>query len=182
MPKFFTVKEAAAQSGKSDSAIRRIIYPILENPKHPDRVHIEPSPKEALALRMRGENFPWRISDDFLRRIMADEPKKKSGPKSTVASDASASVMIEMLRKELEIKNQQIAAQNQQITSQNELMKGLSERMRESNILIGSLQQRLGLTDGSEKKQTASGDNSEKGSIASQPPPKKTPWYRMKIF
>ena len=46
--------------------------------------------------------------------------------------------LVEMLRKELDIKNQQI---NQQM----ELINGLSERMREGNILIGSLQQQLAL-------------------------------------
>ena len=113
---------------------------------------------------------------------MAGEPKKKSAAKATVASDASASVMIEVLRQELEIKNQQIAAQNQQIVSQNELMKGLSERLHEGNVLIGSLQQQLALTDGSRNKQASPDDNSPKGSIASEPPAKKTPWYRIKIF
>ena len=52
---------------------------------------------------------------------------------------------------ELDIKNQQIAAQHQQMTAQNELMKGLSERLREGNILIGSLQQQLALGDGTKR-------------------------------
>jgi len=36
---------------------------------------------------------------------------------------------------------------NRQIETQNELLKGLSERLREGNILIGSLQQQLALPE-----------------------------------
>src|SRR5437764_167611 len=43
MPTFLTVKEAARLTGKSPSSIRRIIYPILKNNSHPDRVHIQPN-------------------------------------------------------------------------------------------------------------------------------------------
>lgn len=149
MTKFLTVKEAAQATGKSASSIRRIIYPILENDQHPDRVHIEPTVKEAKALRLKGENFPWKISEELLRReIPAGTSKSAAGSKtgSPQSNDGSAA-LIEMLRGELEIKNQQIAAAN-------ELMKGLNERLREGNILLGSLQQQLALTDGSARNKS----------------------------
>ena len=43
MANFLTVKEAAKLVGKSPSSVRRILYPILENDRHPDRHHIEPT-------------------------------------------------------------------------------------------------------------------------------------------
>ena len=42
-----------------------------------------------------------------------------------------------MLRRELDIKNQQITQQSELISKQMELVSGLSERLREGNILIG---------------------------------------------
>ena len=64
----YTVKEAARLTGKSPSSIRRIIYPIIQNDAHPDRVHIEPTVEDVLKLRMQGENFAWRLSEELLRR------------------------------------------------------------------------------------------------------------------
>ena len=68
MSQFLTVKEAARITGKSPSSIRRVIYPIIADDKHPDRKHVEPSPAEALKLRTNGENFAWRLSEELLRR------------------------------------------------------------------------------------------------------------------
>jgi hypothetical protein len=56
-----------------------------------------------------------------------------------------------MLRSELEIKNRQITQQGELIAKQMELIDGLSERLREGNILIGSLHQRLTLPDGKQR-------------------------------
>lgn len=143
MSKFLTVTEAAKLVGKSPSSIRRIIYPILENDRHPDRQYIEPNPDEAKALRLKGENFPWRISEELLRRHVPEAGAKSAGESKgapTTGGDGSAA-LLEMLRRELDIKNRQIETQN-------ELLKGLSERLREGNILIGSLQQQLALPEG----------------------------------
>lgn len=149
MTKFLTVKEAAKTTGKSPSSIRRIIYPILENDRHPDRHHIEPDVKTAKALRVKGENFAWKLSEELLRREVPEGGTNGStGSKSSsVAGNDQSSAIIEMLRNELTIKNTQIATQN-------DLLKGLSERLREGNILIGSLQQQLSLTDGSARKKS----------------------------
>jgi hypothetical protein len=56
-----------------------------------------------------------------------------------------------MLRRELDIKNRQISQQADLIGEQVKLVGGLSERLREGNVLIATLQQRLALTDGREK-------------------------------
>lgn len=183
MATFLTVKEAAQLIGKSPSSIRRILYPILEDDKHPDRHHIEPDPKAARALRLKGENFPWQISEELLRREAGTGAAKPAGapkPGGADVSDQSATI-IEMLRSELEIKNQQIA-------SLNDLTKGLSERLREGNILMGSLQKQLSLGDGSGRRtsdvvdaepQTAT----EQGSTPSPAEPeKKKHWLFRKIL
>ena len=151
MTQFLTVKEAARSTGKSPSSIRRIIYPILKTDNHPDRLHIQPAIEEVQQFRNKGENFAWRISEELLRR---EVPPESASEKATDKSGArslhdSESELLAMLRRELDIKNQQITQQSDMLARQMELIDGLSERLREGNILIGSLQQQLVLTDGS---------------------------------
>lgn len=142
MPTFLTVKEAAKATGRSTSSIRRAIYPILKDDAHPERIHIEPSVEDALKLRVSGVGFPWRVSEELLARVLpvsgTPERGNASGAKSSAQPQGD---LLAMLQRELEIKNQQI-------TRQQELMNALSERLREGNILMGSLQQRLSLAEG----------------------------------
>ncbi|HEX3150423.1 MAG TPA: hypothetical protein VHR66_20260 [Gemmataceae bacterium] len=79
-----------------------------------------------MALRVNGENFAWRLSEELLRRMIpagsrheraGDTPSGKTAPHPQ-------SELIAMLRRELDIKNQQIA-------NYTELLKGLNERLHE---------------------------------------------------
>ena len=151
MTQFLTVKEAARLAGKSSSSIRRIIYPIIEADQHADREHIQPSVVDVLQLRTKGENFAWRISEELLRREVPEEAPSEKGSERSAnrTSRDSDAELLSMLRQELAIKNQQITQQGEMLARQMELISGLSERLREGNMLIGSLQQRLSLTDGS---------------------------------
>jgi len=106
MAKFLTVKEAANVIGKSASSIRRIIYPILEDDQHPDRHHIEPDVETAKALRVKGENFPWKISEELLDRVSSEAgPKAKAEPRTNATGDDQSEVIIDILRKQLDIKD-----------------------------------------------------------------------------
>ena len=147
--RYLTVKQAAELVGKSKSAIRRAIYPIVESENHPDRDHIRPGIEEATALRMKGLNFPWQISEEILRREFPIEANLQKGSerlpqKSSTSENAE---LIAMLRVELDIKNQQIATQSKVITSQIEMMNGLSARLQEGNVLIATFQQRFLLAE-----------------------------------
>lgn len=156
MTAFLTVKEAAQLTGKSASSIRRIIYPIIEDDKHPDRAQIQPSVPDVLKLRTNGDNFAWRINEDFLRgTIRVDAPTGQHAQASVGKPGAHPDgPLIAMLQRELDIKNQQITRQAELLAGQLELVSTLSERIREGNILIGSLQTRLALTDGRENTAT----------------------------
>lgn len=151
MSSFLTVKEAAKLTGKSASSIRRIIYPVIEDDNHVDRIHIQPSADEARQLRLKGENFPWRISEEFVGKITPAESVSRPQPETAVVEKSQDRIdLLAMLQQELTIKNMQIAQQSEMISKQMELIGGLGERLREGNILIGSLQQRAALTDGRE--------------------------------
>ena len=155
MPAFLTVKEAANLTGKSPSSIRRVIYPIIHDDQHPDRTDVQPSVEDAMRLRMQGENFAWRISEDLLRREIPEETHSSEGgsPASKAAIQGDSGPLLLMLQSELEIKNKQINQQSELIGKQMELISGLSERrLREGNILIGSLQRQFTITDGRDRK------------------------------
>ena len=66
MSKFLTVKEAATLIGKSPSAVRRIIYPILKDDNNPDRKHIEPSVEKALELLKKTNGDEYKRYNDLL--------------------------------------------------------------------------------------------------------------------
>jgi hypothetical protein len=171
MNQFLTVKEAARSTGKSPSSIRRIIYPILETPAHPDRPHIQPTLEEVQQFRLKGENFAWRISEELLRREVHTESAavkgtERPGGRSLHESEAE---LLSMLRKELDVKNMQITQQAQMLATQMELINGLSERLREGNVLIGSLQQQLVLSDGSTRSKAKPIDANMKDSVTSKP-------------
>ena len=157
MPQFFTVKEAAQMTGKSTSSIRRLIYTIIKTDQHPGRLDIQPSVEEAQALRIKGDNFAWRISEELLKRaIPADsEPEKGTDRSSTRDVHDGHTELLAMLRAELDIKNGQIAQQGEMLATQMELISGLSERLREGNVLIGSLQQQLALPEVSSRPKSS---------------------------
>jgi hypothetical protein len=154
---YVTVKEAARLTGKSPSSVRRVIHPIVKNDDHPDRIHIQPSVEEARKHRMNGETFAWRLSEELLRRTVKiespPEAKHNADGGSRSSGDGHAELLA-MLQRELDIKNHQITVQSDLISKQMELVTGLGERIREGNILVASLQQRLALNDGRDSKPT----------------------------
>lgn len=135
-----TIAEAAEKIGRSHSTIRRLIKTIADTATHPDRSGIEPSPKTVEAFKKKGENFTWMVREDVLRKHLQSAPRieEKSAAES---SNHTKEDVFQILRKELEIKNRQIEKQWDVINS-------LNERLREGNILMGSLQQRLALPTG----------------------------------
>jgi hypothetical protein len=128
MPTFLTVKEAATLTRKSPSSIRRIIYPIIHDDKHPDRKHIRPTVEEGKKLRLDGENFAWRISEELLRRELPAESRGTHGAAAAPsrAGPSSDAELLSILRGELQIKNDQIKRQDEHMAKLTELMNTLS--------------------------------------------------------
>jgi hypothetical protein len=190
MARFLTVKEAAQLTGKSPSSIRRVIYPIIHDDKHADREHIHPSTEDAMQLRMKGENFAWRLSEELLRREIPIDTSHEQTSTNTATKPAGhgESDLLGMLRRELDIKNQQIAQQGELIAKHVDLINGLNERLREGNILIGSLQQRLTLTDGrgvhaaETTPERSPSKSAEKGSTMTSKPAKPKKRFLSRFF
>src|SRR5438874_10256932 len=186
MPEFLTVTQAAQQTGRSASSIRRrIIYPILENDQHPDRSHVEPSVEEVRRLRMKGENFAWRVSRELLDRHgppkeSAELPKEKIF--AGVGDEPTLREVVNLLRDQVLQNQQQLKVKDDQIATLSEITKSLNDRMREGNILMGQLQRQLSLTSGGPQAPTdvvdttnAKPDASAASALKSKTVPKKTP-------
>lgn len=130
---FLTIAESCDKTGRSASTIRRLIKSIADDDAHADRAAVEPTPKEVAAFKKKGENFTWRIREDVLLREFKGALKEAKKEVSEAKSD-----ILSILQKELDLKNQQIEKQW-------EVIHALNDRLREGNILMGSLQKRLAL-------------------------------------
>jgi hypothetical protein len=129
---FITIAEATEKTGRSASTIRRLIRTITETADHVDREAVEPTPAQVAAFKKKSENFTWKIREDVLMKNFkgAQKEDKKSAPET-------GSIIMDILQNELALKNQQIEKQW-------EVIHALNDRLREGNILMGSLQKRLG--------------------------------------
>lgn len=128
---FITISEATEKTGRSASTIRRLIRTITETANHPDRSAVEPDAKQVAILKKKGENFTWKIREDVLLKNFEGALKEEKKLAATPTGD-----ILDILQKELELKNQQIEKQW-------EVIHALNDRLREGNILMGSLQKRL---------------------------------------
>ncbi len=158
-----TIADAVEKTGRSPSTIRRLIRTITDTEAHPDRAGVTPTTDEVEALKKQGENFTWKIREEVLLKHLKGAPKdeKKSAP---LSADGKEDIL-QILHRELEIKNQQIEKQW-------EVIHALNDRLREGNILMGSLQKRLTLPSADASAQdaveaapvTVSAEASQKGS------------------
>lgn len=146
-PTFLSLSEAAQLSNKSPSTIRRVVHSITTAKDHPDRQGIEPNPGEVATFKKKGENFAWKISKEVLEKHLKSALKEEQKMMRKQSGDLPKDVL-QILQRELEIKSAQIEKQW-------EVIGALNERLREGNILMGSLQQRLALPTAESAKSTA---------------------------
>jgi len=132
-----TINEAVNKTKRSSSTIRRVIRSITDPPSHPDRSGVEPTPRAVEAFKKKGENFTWKIREDILLKNLSSAQREEEKP-ATNSSSKMEKGILHILRHELDLKNRQIEKQWDVIQS-------LNDRLREGNILMGSLQQRLAL-------------------------------------
>ena len=138
-----TIAEAATKTGRSASTIRRLIHTISESPAHPDRPLLQPTVKQVEAFKKKGENFTWKIAEEVVMRNFESAQMEGKKLKTYSGND-----VLQILRGELDLKNRQIEKQL-------EVIQSLNERLREGNILMGSLQQRLALPESTQASEQA---------------------------
>lgn len=169
---YLTISEAAEKTRRSESTVRRVIHSIAKE-KHPDRGLLQPSIGEVKEFKKKGENFTWKIAEEVLLRNLQrvqEQEKKKTTPFS---SNVDVEILA-MLKHELEQKSKHIEKQWEVIAS-------LNERLREGNILMGTLQKRLAIPEASTPSESVleavtlkpSPPDRRAGAEASVKPPKK---------
>ena len=148
MPQTLTVKEAVQFTGKSESTIKRMLREIVHDPGHADRSLIQPSHDEVERRKAAGEPYAWKIDRELLiRRFPKDEPAQQgTAPGQSTSGDGGSTPVMEILRDQLESKDRQIATLETQLDRKDEQIHSLTERMRETNVLMRELQQRLAIT------------------------------------
>jgi hypothetical protein len=197
---FLSIRDAVAHTGKSTSTIRRLIREITKNNAHRDRHHIHPEPAEVEKLKARGEQFVWTLSQEILEKELmgnAEHREGASGPMTTRTRISFQEIIQEELRakeRNLEAVMDQLKVKDQQIARQSDIIEALNERLREGNLLMGSLQRQLQLKEGSdEKKETVidaepvtaknkAKEKSKKAEQGSATPKKKVRWWERKIW
>ncbi len=171
---FLTISEAAEKTGRSLSTIRRLIKGIADDDTHADRGAVQPTPKEVAAFKKKDENFAWKIREDVLLREFKGALKEAKKETAEARGD-----ILGILQKELELKNQQIEKQW-------EVIHALNDRLREGNILMGSLQKRLALPEPQEAptvvETTSSNPSTQPTMKASKQSSKKTEKKGQGIF
>lgn len=148
MDQHLTFGEALAFTGKSKSTLRRLLREIASNPQHPDRLSILPSVEEVERRKAAGEPYVWKMDRQFLlRRFPADDPKSSTQREGDGASPTSASgdLMLQILRDQLQSKDQQIRTLETQLDRKDAQISDLNSRMQEFNVLMRELQQKLAL-------------------------------------
>lgn len=148
MDQHLTLSEARTVTGKSESTLKRLLREIVSDPTHPDRSYILPSPEEIARRKAANEPYAWKIDRQLLlRRFPADEPAHASsgGVTEPTHHSAPADLMLKVLEEQLKSKDQQIRTLEVQLDRKDEQISNLNERMRESNVLMRELQQRLAL-------------------------------------
>jgi hypothetical protein len=185
-----TIREAADATGHSTHKIRRLIKAIADDPKHPDRSHVEPSPTDVERLAKEGVQFTWRISEESVRRQLGDTPPPVASRESGTAESGEMFALLQraMAAKEsaeaklfdqLKTKDDQIAGLQQTVTS-------LNERLRESNMLMASAQRQLpdgkrataGILKAEESRPTAAAGKRSSKTPAAVAKPNRRRWLK----
>lgn len=131
---FLSIKDAAQQYGKAEITIRRLVRSLTKDGRNRDRKYVNPDVVEVKELRKKQKAFAYAISREFLERLYGlsgETPVIQNKEQQT-----ETSIAIESLRDQLHVKDEQIRALNQTLES-------LSERQRETNILMKGLQEKL---------------------------------------
>ena len=147
MDQHLSVSEARHFTGKSESTIKRLLREITGDPAHPDRLLILPPPEEVERRRAAKEPYVWKIDRQLLlRRFPADEVSGANGnappqPSSAIPSE----LVLQVLQEQLKSKDEQLRTLETQLDRKDDQIANLNERMRESNVLMRELQQRLAI-------------------------------------
>lgn len=165
MTTFLTIGQAAKQTGKSTSTIRRFVKSVVDDPQHADRCDIEPTPDDVRRFKENEVQFSWKVSEALLTREFDDQSATEQG---SGTGDPAASIHAE---KTLDLLQSTVVTMQEQLAAKDGQIKDLNERLRESNIMHHELQRKLSLSAGAD---TATDAVEVPDTDATESKPKKT--------
>ena len=145
MTNYCSVSQARKLTGKSESTIKRMVREIVSSSDHPDRGSIKPNHEQVARLRASGERYTWSIAKELLLRRFPPPSSDKTVAETKSGQSPSTGQLVDILREQLSQKDAQIRTLEQQLDRKDEHFAILSERQRESNILMKALQERLSI-------------------------------------
>lgn len=148
MDQHLTIAEAKAFTGKSESTIKRLLREITAKPGHPDRSGILPVADDLKRLKAAGEPYAWKIDRHLLLRRFPQETTPEEGTDklaTPTAAGSSNDTVIQILQEQLRSKDEQIRTLEKQLDRKDEQIANSNDRLRESNVLMRELQQRLAI-------------------------------------
>ncbi len=141
---FLSIKEAADRYQKAEITIRRLVRDIIKKAQHEEREHVRPSPAEIKTLKMKKKPYAYTVSSELLarayNRAMASNPGESVAEGTEATPPTPYKKLLEQMNDEL---RGQLKVKDDQIRALNQALDGLSERQRETNILMKGLQEKL---------------------------------------
>lgn len=144
---FVSIKEAAERYSKAEITIRRFVRNVLREEKGAARTGIRPLPPDVAKLKKGKKPFSYTISPELLQKHFGQAAEGKQKGKRA-AGDPYLSLLQTTnttLQDQLKVKDDQIKLLSQAIDD-------LSQRQRETNILMKGLQEQLLLSSGKEEE------------------------------
>lgn len=178
MTTFLSIQECSVRTGKSGSTIRRFIKSIVNNPQHADRGLIDPSPADIAKVKGTDVPFAWRVSEVLLLRAFpkAGEALGEGFKPKEIQEEGITDGLFTLLKGELQYKErhlqetaEQLKVKDQQILKQSEIIQSLNDRLREGNLLMGSLQQHLSLSGAKKESPQETVVDAGRGATLSRP-------------
>ncbi|MEK7591533.1 MAG: hypothetical protein AAB489_05010 [Patescibacteria group bacterium] len=136
---FLSIKEAAERYSKAEITIRRFVRNVVKSTASHERKLIRPLPDEAGKLKKQKRPFTYTINNALLNEKFSAEAAPKSGKKTEIPPAEYMSLLERTnagLLEQMNVKDDQIKALNSTLES-------LSERQRETNVLMKILEERL---------------------------------------
>lgn len=134
---FISIKDASIRYQKAEITIRRFVRSVLEQEKNADRQLVHPLPSDAVKLKKTKKPFSYTISEELLKRQFGEVGSSASTPNA-----AHGSYVHLLERTNLNL-GEQLKVKDEQIRVLAHAIDDLSERQRETNVLMRGLQERV---------------------------------------
>jgi hypothetical protein len=146
-----TIREVAEKTGHSPHKIRRLIKAIADQPEHPDRSQIEPTPEDVQRLTAEDVQFTWRVTEELVRRELGETVAMPGSEKAGSSPGGGESPdLVSLLQRITDAKEkaeerlfEQLRVKDEQLKAKDDQIGALNERLRESNFLMQAMQKQL---------------------------------------